>query len=397
VAVKYFVLTTRITQPNGEHTMKKMLSLAAMFAVLAYASPASAELKLGGDAGVRLRNESYSGTSAVNRDANDLMWQYRVRLNAAADLGSGYYFKAMITNENGAGGWTTVNNNSEAFPLQVSNFYFGHTQQNCRWAVGRLPLNAFNNPIFDLALFPFQPLENPVANVLMDRVFGLNYGTKFLSGDLRATLVILDNGVKNNTGAAGDGKLNDGYAIHLAYTDKIGDVTVEPQFIRAITHGAVGGYTPAYSIYPAYDHVTPWVAGANVTVPAGKLKIGLSGFYTKGKNSTQSNGAYATSVVDYSGYQFRVKGEYGNFMCFYDYNRTTDKTPGNRVAGQKDGKYINNFVWAQYKIPVYSSAAGSVTVQPTLRYLTTKADATLGQTNVNQQRLRSELWATVTF
>ena len=37
--------------------MKKMLSLAAMFAVLSYASPASAvELKFGGDAAVRVRD-----------------------------------------------------------------------------------------------------------------------------------------------------------------------------------------------------------------------------------------------------------------------------------------------------------------------------------------------------
>jgi len=56
--------------------MKKMLSLAAMFAALSYAAPASAALNLGGDAGVRMRNESYSGTTAVNRDANDLLWQY---------------------------------------------------------------------------------------------------------------------------------------------------------------------------------------------------------------------------------------------------------------------------------------------------------------------------------
>jgi hypothetical protein len=395
--------------------MKKMMSLAAMCAVLAYASPASAELKLGGDASVRMRNESYSGTSTnVIRNNNDLMWQYRIRLNAAADLGSGYYFKAMITDEtNRAGGWQTVSgNNTEFYALQVSNFYFGRKLEHCGWAVGRLPLNSFNNPIFDLALFPFQPLENPVANYLMDRVYGFNYSHDVFSGNLRGTIVVLDNGSKNNTGGTfaglpadnGDGKLNDGYAIHLAYTDKIGDVTVEPQFIRAITHGTVTGYgspvTSSLYAPPTYSYVSPWALGANVTIPAGKLKIGLSGFYTKGKNSTPYTDAalvaYGTSAVDYSGYEFRVKGEYGNFMCFYDYNHTTDKTPTNLNAGNSNGKYINNFVWAQYKVPVYSSAAGSITVQPTLRYLTNKAEGTT-VTNVNQQRLRTELWATVTF
>jgi len=357
--------------------MKKMLSLAAMFAALSYAAPASAALNFGGDAGVRLRNESYSGTTAVNRDANDLLWQYRVRLNAAADLGDGYYFKTMITQENDGGGWVTVDG-ATAYNLQISNMYFGRQLADCGYAMGRLPLNAFNNPVFDITLFPFQPLENPVANAGMDRIFGLNYNTKFLSGNLRGTLVVLDDSSRNNTTLEADGKFNDGYALHVAYTDKLGDITVEPQFIRALTHGAIGGYA----------EVSPWTAGANVTVPAGDLKIGLSGFYTAGKSSTH---VAAGSTANYNGYEFRVKGEYGNFLCFWDYNRTTDKS----TSLASNGKYVNNFVWASYKIPVHKSASGSFTIQPTLRYLATKAEG--GVPNVNQQRLRSELWATVTF
>ncbi|NTV01751.1 MAG: porin [Chlorobiaceae bacterium] len=357
--------------------MKKMLSLAAMFAALSYAAPASAAVNFSGDAGVRVRNESYSGTTVTSatRDANDLLSQYRVRLNAAADLGDGYYFKTMITQENAGGGWVTVDGTTP-YNLQISNLYFGRQTADNGFAFGRLPLNAFNNPVFDITLFPFQPLENPVANALMDRVYGLNYNTKFLSGNLRGTLVVLDDASKNNTGDEANGKLNDGYAIHLAYTDKIGDVTVEPQFIRAITHGAVG----------TYAEVTPWTAGANVTVPAGDLKIGLSGYYTAGKSSTH---VAANANADYNGYEFRVKGEYGNLLCFWDYNHTTDK------ATATEGKYTNNFVWASYKIPVHKSATGSLTIQPTLRYLTNKAEG--GVTNVNQQRLRTELWATVTF
>ena len=379
--------------------MKKMLSFAAMFAVLSYASPASAELKIGGDASVRARNESYTGTSSnINRDNNDLYWQYRVRLNAAADLGDGYFFKTMITDEtnNSAGGWDTVaNNNTEKYTLNVSNFYFGRQLENCHYMVGRLPLNAFNNPIFDLSLDPLQPLENPVANVLFDRAYGLSYGTKLFSGKIRGSVIVLDNFSKNNTALQGDGKLNDGYVLHLAYTDKIGDVTVEPQFLRALTHGnGISGYASTYAP-PSYSYVSPYTFGANVTVPAGKAKLSFSGFYTHGKNST-AYGIYNTGVVDYSGYEFRIKGEVGNFMAFYDFNRSTDKTPGNLVTGTADTKFVNNFVWAQYKIPVYKSAAGSVTVQPTLRYLTNKVDYATGS-DINQQRLRSELWATVTF
>ena len=53
--------------------MTKMLSLAAMFAVLSYASPASAELKLGGDASVRIRSElavAKAGTASAGKSSD---------------------------------------------------------------------------------------------------------------------------------------------------------------------------------------------------------------------------------------------------------------------------------------------------------------------------------------
>jgi hypothetical protein len=378
--------------------MKKMLSLAAMFAVLAYASPASAELKLGGDASVRLRDVSYTGDTA-NTKSDDLYWQYRVRLNASADLGDGYFFKAMITDETAdyddgnfgaatdskvpGGGWRTVGyGNTERFSLGISNFYFGRMLKDCHYMVGRLPLGSFNNPIFDLTLYPTQPLENPVANINFDRVFGANYGTKIGDGMLNATVVVLDDNSANDTGDKGDGLFNDGYALHLDYKFNVGDVTLEPQFLTVLTNSDIWKQDQTV----AHSQVTPYTFGALANVPAGKLKLGFGAFFTD-CNDTAPNGGAKTN---YDGYQLRVKGEYGNFMAWYDYNHTTDK------SGVTDVKYTNNFVWAQYKIPVYSSAAGSFTIQPTLRYLTNKVENN-GATTTDVQRLRSELWATVTF
>ena len=106
----------------------------------------------------------------------------------------------------------------------------------------------------------------------------------------------------------------------------------------------------------------------------------------------------AGEVFDYGnpahfGDLFRIKGEYGPFMAWYDYNQTTDKSAiagGNHV-------YTNQFVWAQYKINVHESAKGTFTIQPTFRYLTTKDHNELLSTDTIGGRLRSELWATVTF
>ncbi|WP_164927091.1 porin [Chlorobaculum tepidum] len=372
--------------------MKKMLSLAAMFAVLAYASPASAELKLSGDASVRLRDVSYFGDadqfSFTGSADDDVVYQYRVRLNAAADLGNGYFFKALVMNEdrNYAGGWQSVRHgNTETISLDISNFYFGRMLENSHWMVGRLPLNSFDNPIFDLTLYPAQPLANPVYNINFDRVFGGNYGVKLGNGMLNATLCVLDNDSHNNTSADGDGLFNDGYALHLDYKVNVGNVTLEPQFLSVLTNSDIWYQDITGRVTTLAYKVTPYTFGALVGVPAGNAKLSFGGFYTTCDDTTPNGGPH----VKYDGYLLRVKGEIGNFMAWYDYNHTTVKPGGNDI------KLNNHFVWAQYKIPVYSSAMGSVTLQPTLRYLASKRDD--GFNNYSGERLRSELWATVTF
>ena len=374
--------------------MKKMLSLAAMFAVLAYASPASAELKLSGDASMRLRGqfETYDDNSSSFEDTeDDLNFAYRLRLKAAADLGNGYFVKALLTtdtkNSDGfsAGGWNTVKGEEDA-EIDISQLYFGRMMENCHWMVGRLPLNSVNNPIFDLALYPI-PFQHPVSGAIygladtavatynMDRVYGINYGGKLGSGEANATLVVLDNSSSDDTPGEGDGLFNDGYALHLSYKNKIGDVTVEPQAIIALSDldGAV------------YQGVSPNTFGANLSIPAGDAKIGISAFYTTCDDTTP-----AGLDVDYSGYLLRLKGEVGNFTAWVDYNQTEDKTG---VGSSTD--YDNLFVWAQYNFKMYESAAGSFSLTPIVRYWALGVEE--GADKADYSRLRTELVATVTF
>jgi len=392
--------------------MKKMLSLAAMFAVLSYASPASAELKIGGDAGVRLRgefnNSEASGVKTTNSD--DLKFQYRLRLKTSADLGSGYFFKALVSNEEVAGSWQTVaSGNTDKYALELSNFYFGRALENCHYSIGRIPLNSVNNPIFDITLYPIPTggpalggiyaVDIPVATWNFDRVFGLNYGTKIGGGELNGTLVVFDNNstTENSAAVVGDGLLNDGYALHLSYKTNVGDVTVEPQAIISLTdlQGA------------RYQKVSPNTFGANATIPVGKSKLGLSGFYTVCKDSkgitTSTTTTYPVGAapvvtttqtsanVDYNGYLVRVKGESGPVTAWVDYNHTTDKTPAT------DLKYNNLFVWAQYQIKVQESATGSFSLTPTLRYRASGSGAAAGDITTRNNQLRTELYATVTF
>ncbi len=391
-----------------------MLSLAAMFAVLSYASPASAELKISGDAATRLRgqfnNSNIGSVKTTNED--DLKFQYRVRLKASADLGDGYFFKSLIANEEtsngGTPGWSTVGStNTEKFQLEVSNFYFGRMLECSHYMVGRLPLNSFNNPIFDLTLYPIPTsftnsgvyaVDVPVFQWNYDRVYGMNYGAKVGDGDLNATLVVLDNNsvTENTSSHTGDGLFNDGYLLHLSYKTTIGDVTVEPQALIVLTD-AQGS---------AYQKISPNTFGANATIPVGKSKLGLSGFYTVCKDSkgttgttyssttTPNNTTIATSTpanVDYSGYLLRLKGESGPVMGWIDYNRTTDKTPVHDVT------FNNIFVWAQYKVNVHESATGTFSVTPTIRYRASGRDIAGTTVTDHNNQLRTELWASVTF
>jgi hypothetical protein len=378
---------------NGELNMKKMLSLAAMFAVLSYASPASAELKIGGDFSARARAE-FNAVDPGSKNNDDLMFQYRLRLNGAADLGDGYFFKTLImsedqTSSNAAGGWRTVGGNvanghaDAPYSLSASQVYFGRNMKECNYKIGRIPLNSFNNPIFDLTLYPAQPLDTPVNNFGYDRLFGASYGTNLGSGTLSTTLVVLDNASNTVGTTANDGIFNDGYALSLAYNTTVGKVTIEPQVFAVLTNA---------DVTTLGSKITPLTFGATVATPVNNSKLSLGGFYTTCDDTNN-----ATTKSDYSGYLIRVKGESGPFMAWIDYNRTTNDL-ANTTTNVVVKDYTNTFVWAQYKHVVYKGAAGSFSLQPTVRYRTASNELANGtKSPVDASQLRGELVATVTF
>lgn len=365
--------------------MKRILSLAAMFAVLSYASTASAELKIGGEASVRLREDfGHKTTYGAKTSTEDQYFQYRVRLKPSADLGDGYFFKALIQNENTAGGWQGLySNNTEQYNLEVSQFYFGYKSEKSHWALGRIPLGTLDNPILDLTLYAIPgsgPLstagssagsnptlyavDTPISTNHFDRLLGFNYGIKLGDGELNAVLVNFDNA---STTTADKGLFNDGYGFTAIYKTTVGDVTIAPQAYVTLTHLA--------------DNRSPYSFGAQAFIPAGKSKVTLSGFYTADNNT------YRGSSYDYSGYIFRLKGESGPVLAWIDYNKTTDD--------HNNKNYNNTFVWAQYKVNVHESATGTFSLTPTLRYRASRENNSVGA--INNDLLRTELYATVTF
>jgi hypothetical protein len=366
--------------------MKKILSLAAMFAVLSYASSASAEVKFGGEASVRLRDDfgHTKSTAGVTTNPQDQYFQYRVRLKPSADLGDGYSFKALVQNEAKAGSWQSLDPyNTEQYNFQLSQFYFSHSDESSHWVLGRIPLGTLDNPILDLTLYAIPgngtqgsklyPVDTPISTNHFDRLLGFNYGVKLGDGELNAVLVNFDNlSTPPTTTAPANvdrGLWNDGYGLVVSYKTKIGEVTVVPQAYATLTHIS--------------DGRQPYSFGTQAFIPAGKSKVSLSGFYTA-NNNTDYNGL----LKDYSGYIFRVKGESGSALAWIDYNKTKDS------ANSTD--YNNTFVWAQYKFGIHESAAGNFSLTPTLRYRLSSSKTATGATTDNNL-FRTELYATVTF
>jgi len=294
------------------------------------------------------------------------------------------------------------------YNLQVSQFYFGHNSSCDHYSIGRLPLNSANNPLFDLTLYPTQTYDIPTATINLDRVFGANYGMKVGDGDLNATFVVLDNNAAGDTALSGDGLLNDGYGLLASYKFNIGDVTLDPQIITVLTKSDVWNQ----SLTPIHQGFRPFTLGTNLAVPLGGIKFTASGFYTRGSGTTPAGASNPIALgsnpygtpnpsagikVDYFGDLFRIKGESGPFMAWYDYNQTTDKSTNIVAGNQVNHVYTNQFVWAQYKIKVHESAKGSFTIQPTFRYTAIKDHNDYNSVDTKDGRLRSELWATVTF
>ena len=163
----------------------------------------------------------------------------------------------------------------------------------------------------------------------------------------------------------------DAYALHLMYKTNIGDITIDPQLLAAISDSDL--------LSMGYNDITPITLGSNVVIPAGDTKFTLGGFYTFCDDSATD--------INYDAYLVRFKAEHGPVRAWIDYSAMNDDSMG------KSDEYSNMYLWAQYNWKVHESSMGSFTLSPTVRYLT--KDTNNGASEY--ERLRTELWAQVSF
>ncbi|NTU67531.1 MAG: hypothetical protein HGB02_01475 [Chlorobiaceae bacterium] len=424
--------------------MKKLIPFAALLAMAIQPAPAvAAQFGFGGDVSTRLRVQTYD---IDHQFADEVMWQYRVTLNGSVRFGDGFYARVQLANTEpnkldsdkgifgapgtvavgGGGGWQAVGYGNASFSsLGFNNAYLGRNYGDSHYAVGRLPLNSFDNPIYDLTFFPRNPIELPVATFLNDSMFGANYGTKVGAGELNLTLGVVDNIVGKEARHIKDGLLKDGYLLMASYRAEVAGVSVEPIVLAAITRmdsftqetfkaagptsGTGENLNNKYRM-PFHQGVRPVTFGANLSGPVGGVKIGAGAWYSIVKGTTPDRAVYNNSdvvvggnpygldnrnaIVDYTAYFTRIKAEYGPVLVWWDHSVTTDRSKRADQPVAIKQTYTNNLAWAQYQYHAYEDKDVKLTLQPTLRFMVTKDEV---DPTYNHSRLRYELWAVAAF
>ena len=120
-----------------------------------------AEITMSGDAHVRPRLDMVDLGSYGNRTDN-IYYFYRARLNVAADIGDGYFFKTKL-GHNGAANFAKFGTGTKPVAsvslasagrstLSFMEVYFGHQSKTYGWAAGIIPVP--HNPLLDMHFYP---------------------------------------------------------------------------------------------------------------------------------------------------------------------------------------------------------------------------------------------------
>ena len=354
--------------------MKKLFTTVLLLTLIF--TGAFADIIITGDARVRPRLDIVDQGSYGNRTDN-IYYFYRARLNVAADIGDGYFFKTKL-GYNGAANFAKFGTgdlplagvslaSAGRSTLSFMEVYFGHQSKAYGWAAGIIPVP--HNPLYDMHFYPGKMANIPwlLFNNAAAPGFDFNYrlaGGKF---DLK---VLVDNNDGVKVSSEGDVidslTTTDQYSLDASYTLAFGRIKVTPQFLMTIAD--VGD--------PA-----PMTYGAGLGLPK-VAGFGASAYFGM---STQN----ADDTDAYSGWIARAKlvGMLG---------------PGALTAWYDIAAYIpdddnleptnTSFMWVSYTYTLHKSDKGAVSLAPTYRLYTQKTEGSL-----DYSRAFIELTTQITF
>ena len=353
--------------------MRKLITTAIIFTTIL--TGAYADITMTGDARVRPRLDIVDLGSYGNR-TDDIYYFYRARLDIAADIGDGYYFKTKL-GYNGAANFAKLGTGSLPTGISLSSagrstvsfmeVYFGHQSETYGWAAGIIPVP--HNPLLDMHFYPGKMGNIPwlLYNNASASGFDFNYmlaGGKF---DLKL-LVDNNDGVKvSSEGDVIDSlSTKDQYSLDASYNVSLGGIDVTPQFLLTIADEG----DPAPMTYGA-GLALPRVAG-----------FGVSAYFGMTSQNAENTDAYTGWIT-----RAKLVGKLGpgSLTAWYDIAAYTPDDDNLEPTN-------TSFMWISYTYTLHKSDMGDVTLSPTYRLYTQKTEGSLDYARTN-----IELTTQITF
>ena len=336
---------------------------------------AYADITMTGDARVRPRLDIIDLGSYGNRTDN-IYYFYRARLNVAADIGDGYFFKTKL-GYNGAANFAKFGtgtlptgislNSAGRSPLSFMEVYFGHQGKTYGWAAGIIPVP--HNPLLDMHFYSGKMANIPWLLYNNAAASGFDFNTMLAGGKLDLKVLVDNNdGVK----VSSDGDVidslttTDQYSLDATYSLALAGIKLTPQLVITL---ADAGDT------------APMTYGASLALPK------VAGFGASAYFGMTSQNADDTDA--YSGWIGRAKlvGKLGPGALTAWYDMATYTPDADGVEPTKTG-----FMWISYTYTLHKSNKGAVTMAPTYRLYTQKTKGSLDYARTN-----IELTTQITF
>jgi hypothetical protein len=314
---------------------------------------AYADITMTGDARVRPRLDIVDLGTYGNRTDN-IYYFYRARLNVAADIGDGYFFKTKI-GYNGAANFAKFGtgtlptgislSSAGRSPLSFMEVYFGHQSKTYGWAAGIIPVP--HNPLLDMHFYPGKMANIPWLLYNNAAASGFDFNTMLAGGKFDIKVLVDNNdGVKvSSEGDVIDSlTTTDQYSLDVTYSLALGGIKLTPQFLMTI----------ADERDPA-----PMTYGAALSLPkiAG---FGASAYFGMTSQKADDTDAYTGWIA-----RAKLMGKLGPGALTAWYDMATYTPDADGLEPTK-----TSFVWISYTYTLHKSDKGAVTLAPTYRLYT---------------------------
>lgn len=336
-------------------------------------------IKIFGDATVRPRFDA-NHNGAYGTSSDDFQYLYRIRLNIRSEIGDGWMMQTQLAHAGfGAFAFAGFERTEYRIPQSVDGalrpgvhfmqMYFGKESEKWSFTAGLIPVDGLENPLFDVHYYPSKIIDIPYALFSVNGAVGAK-GHFWLAGNKLELMSLFDSNEGKYVEAPDGNELynkHDTYTFFARYNIKAGEFVVSPQIMYAYADDS----SAAPITYGAIVK-TPEFAGFKVSLVLGA--------------SNQDNDGVTPYDIYYGRVRLDRKTGPGTITAWYDMAKRTDKT----AAG--DIEHDFNYVWLMYNFPIVSTDLGSITVAPTVRYGTDKADGVK-----DYSRLKAEVTVTYSF